>query len=251
MTAVLELQHVGLEYKVRHGLFNVFRHSALNDVSFSVERGETFGVLGRNGSGKSTLLKILAGLIRPTHGSITLPSGEITRSLLTLGLGFRMDLSGADNVLLSLALQGYSRKEARALIPEIEAFAELGKFFHEPVRTYSSGMRARLGFATGTCSNVDLLLIDEVLSVGDLQFREKAEATMMERMTGEQTVVFVTQAPPQVKKLCDRAVWLDGGEIAAIGQTEDVANSYVQAVGAKQPAATATKSAGAEKSTPE
>lgn len=229
MPSVLELQDVGLEYSIRHGLFNVFRHTALRHISFSIEQGETLGVIGRNGSGKSTLLQILTGLIVPTEGLINLPSGNITRSLLTLGLGFRMDLSGADNVLLSLALQGYSRRDARAAIPEIEAFADIGDFFHEPVRTYSAGMRARLGFATGTCSNVDLLLIDEVLSVGDMQFREKAEAAMTERLHGDQTVVFVTQGPAQLRKLCDRAIWLDKGEIAGIGRADDIADAYHQA----------------------
>lgn len=204
-------------------------------MSFNIERGETLGVLGRNGSGKSSLLQILTGLIRPTRGSIEMPSGDITRALLTLGLGFRVDLSGADNVILSLALQGYTRRDARALLPEVEAFAELGDFFHEPVRTYSSGMRARLGFATGICSKTDLLLIDEVLSVGDLQFRAKAESTMNERIAGEQTVVLVTQAPPQVRKLCNRALWLENGKVAEFGVAEEVATHYQQSMTLKTP----------------
>ncbi len=229
MTALLEISSVGMEYKVRHGLFRTFHHTALSDISFTIEQGETLGVIGRNGSGKSTLLELLTGLIRPTSGTIRSPLGAVTRSLLTLGLGFRTDLSGEDNVIVSLVLQGYSRKSARQLVPKISEFAELGPFFYEPVRTYSAGMRARLGFATGTHSNVDLLLIDEVLGVGDIEFRDKAEATMIERMGSEQTVVFVTQAPQQAARLCNRVLWLEQGNIRELGDAKEVANNYQQA----------------------
>lgn len=239
MATVLELHDVGIDYTVRHGFLRQFKHTALAGITFSIERGETLGVLGRNGSGKSTLLQILTGLIRPSTGTIDMPSGNITRALLTLGLGFRVDLSGEHNVLLSLALQGYSRRQARALVPEIKEFSEIEEFFYEPVRTYSAGMRARLGFATGVCSNVDLLLIDEVLSVGDMEFRAKAEATMTERIGGDQTVVFVTQQPQQVKRLCNRALWLDKGRMQELGTGESVASSYHQAITKQRENATA------------
>ncbi len=226
MDTVFDLQNVGLEYKVRQGVFKVFRHRVLQDVTFKVHRGETFGVLGRNGSGKSSLLQILSGLIEPSQGKLLLPSGHLTRSLLTLGLGFRADLTGEDNVIISLVLQGKKKSEARALIPSIQEFAELGEFFYQPVRTYSAGMRARLGFATGTCSEVDILLIDEVLSVGDIQFRQKAEKSMHDRIAGQQTVIFVTQSPGQVKSLCDRAIWIHDAAIREIGDPDHVAAEY-------------------------
>lgn len=233
MTTVLTLKNVGLDFKIRHGLFKTFHHTALKDVSLEVIKGETFGVLGMNGSGKSSLLQILAGLIAPTRGEISLPAGPITRSLLTLGLGFRPDLSGRDNVMIGLVLQGWTLRNARALIPSIEEFADIGKFFDQPVRSYSSGMRARLGFATGMCSKVDILLIDEVLGVGDARFRQKAESAMRERIAGEQTVIFVSQIPAQIATLCDRALWISNSEVKKVGHPQDVANAYTEFVQAR------------------
>ncbi|XOV89457.1 MAG: ABC transporter ATP-binding protein [Pseudomonadota bacterium] len=228
MTTVLSLQNVCLDYKSRTGAFRSFRHRALDDITFDIEQGETFGVLGKNGSGKSSLLLVLAGLVAPSSGKLLMPDGAKSRSLLTLGLGFRPDLTGADNVVLSLVLQGKSKKEARALLPSIEEFSEIGEFFRQPVRTYSTGMRARLGFATGICSEVDILLIDEVLSVGDAQFRQKAENVMMERLGGHQTVIFVSQAPPQIESLCGRALWIHDGKIESLDTAEHTANAYSQ-----------------------
>lgn len=231
MTSILSLRDVEFEYRTRQGIFKTFRHKALKSVSLDIIEGETLGILGRNGSGKSTLLQILAGLIEPTNGSISLSNPKITRSMLSLGLGFRPDLSGIDNTIISLVLQGKSKKEAEALLPEIEAFSELGEFFYQPVKTYSAGMKARLGFATGTCSEVDLFLIDEVLSVGDIQFREKAEQSMLHRISGKQTVVFVSQSPTQVSTLCDRAVWIHEGNVAAVGKPQEIAAEYTSVVG--------------------
>jgi lipopolysaccharide transport system ATP-binding protein len=211
---------------VRTSLFKTFRHTALQNISFDITRGETLGVLGKNGSGKSTLLQILAGLIEPSSGEILLPAEPLTRSLLTLGLGFRADLTGQDNAIVSLVLQGKSKKEAEALLPAIYEFSELGEFFQQPVKTYSAGMRARLGFATATQSEVDVLLIDEVLSVGDIQFRQKAEQLMLNRIGGHQTVILVSQSPPQIKSLCDKAIWIHDAEIVEIGDPDRVANAY-------------------------
>lgn len=233
MTTILSLKNIGLRFKIRHGLFRTFNHTALRDVSFDVSKGETFGVLGMNGSGKSSLLQILAGIIAPTHGQILLPCGPITRSLLTLGLGFKPELSGRDNVIISLVLQGWSLRAARNLVPSISSFADIGEFFEQPVRTYSSGMRARLGFATGMCSKVDVLLIDEVLGVGDARFREKAESAMKERIAGEQTVIFVSQTPSQIASLCNRALWISDSEVQKIGDPNVVADAYLSFVKAK------------------
>lgn len=231
MTSILSLSDVGFEYRTRKGLFETFRYKALDSINLDIIEGETLGILGRNGSGKSTLLQVLAGLIEPTQGSIQLKKPNLTRSMLSLGLGFKPDLSGIDNTIISLVLQGKSKKEAEALLPEIEAFSELGEFFYQPVKTYSAGMKARLGFATGTCSEVDLFLIDEVLSVGDIQFREKAEQSMLNRINGKQTVVFVSQSPTQVSTLCDRAMWIHDGNVAAVGDPHEIAAEYINVVG--------------------
>jgi len=172
-------------------------------------------------------LQILAGLIEPTSGELFLPVKPLSRALLTLGLGFRQDLTGEDNVIVSLVLQGKSKKEAKALLPGIQEFSELGEFFQQPVKTYSAGMRARLGFATATQSEVDVLLIDEVLSVGDIQFRQKAEYAMLNRIQGHQTVILVSQSPPQIRSLCDSAIWIHDAQIIEIGSPDKVARAYL------------------------
>lgn len=147
---------------------------------------------------------------------------------MTIGLGFKPDLSGRDNALLSAMLQGASNRQAQGYLEEIKEFSELGDSFEEPVKTYSSGMRSRLGFTTALISHVDILLIDEALSAGDAQFRGKAEAAMKERISGEQTVVFVSHSEGQVQKLCDRAIWLENGKVAAEGDTAEVLADYQQ-----------------------
>lgn len=225
---IIELKNVTLEYNTRVGLFKRFKHKALNNVSFTVNRGEVFGVLGGNGSGKSTLLQVLAGIFKPDVGLVEIDK-LTTRSLLSLGLGFNNQLSGRDNALISCMLEGYNKAQAKELLEEIKVFSELGEFFEQPVKSYSSGMRARLGFATGLKIKVDLLLIDEVLSVGDANFKNKAEAALLEKMKGEQTVVFVSHSAAQVKKLCERCIWLDKGKVQAVGLTESVMNKYQKA----------------------
>lgn len=225
---IIELKNVTLEYNTRVGLFKRFKHKALNNVSFTVNRGEVFGVLGGNGSGKSTLLQVLAGIFKPDVGLVEIDK-LTTRSLLSLGLGFNNQLSGRDNALISCMLEGYNKAQAKELLEEIKVFSELGEFFEQPVKSYSSGMRARLGFATGLKIKVDLLLIDEVLSVGDTNFKNKAEAALLEKMKGEQTVVFVSHSAEQVKKLCERCIWLDKGKVQAVGLTESVMNKYQKA----------------------
>jgi lipopolysaccharide transport system ATP-binding protein len=224
---VLETRNVILRYRTRSGFFKWFEHTALCGISFELKKGEILGVLGRNGCGKSTLLRLLAGLVEPTSGKI-LCEKNTRRALLTLGLGFRSDLSGRDNALLSAMLQGATKAEALESLSEIHEFSELGVFFDQPVKTYSSGMRARLGFATAIKTEVDVLLIDEVLGVGDFQFRKKAEATLKEKFNGSQTVVFVSHNADQVKNLCDRAIWLKDGTVKNIGDSEAVAESYFQ-----------------------
>lgn len=222
---ILSVSDVSLRYRTRSGFIHRFEHTALNNLSFEIHRGETIGILGRNGCGKSTLLRLLAGIIVPTEGVITCCK-TVKRSLLTIGLGFRPDLSGRNNALLSAMLQGMEKNDALEALEEIKEFAELGEFFEQPVKTYSSGMRARLGFATALKTEVDILLLDEVLSVGDTHFRKKAQAVLKERLNGSQTVVFVSHNAQQVDQICDRALWLEGGEVQALGATGEVRQAY-------------------------
>lgn len=222
---ILSAQDIHFTYKAQRGLFKSFTHHALRGISFDLYRGETMGILGRNGGGKSTLLRILAGIINPTKGKVEC-APSVTRALLTLGLGFMPNISGRENAVYSAMLQGMSRKKAKSIVPQIEAFSELGEFFDQPVETYSSGMKARLGFSTALMTEVDILLIDEVLSVGDAQFKKKAEAAMLDKIGGDQTVIFVSHNTDQVNKLCDRAIWIEDGVIREQGHTETISHHY-------------------------
>ncbi|WP_286981976.1 ATP-binding cassette domain-containing protein [Haliea sp.] len=230
-SAMLELVGVSHHYLVRKESFDHGVHHVLDDVSLQVLEGETLGIVGRNGAGKTTLLRLMAGILEPRQGRIRRRPGA-SCALLSLGLGFQDSLSGRDNALLSAMLQGVSKRDALASLEAIREFTELGDSFDEPVKTYSSGMRARLGFASGLLTHVDILLIDEVLSVGDADFRNKALAAMRERVSGEQTVVFVSHAEAQVKAICDRAVWIEQGRICAEGTPAEVIARYREPVGA-------------------
>ncbi|MCP5128966.1 MAG: ABC transporter ATP-binding protein [Pseudomonadales bacterium] len=222
---MLTLDRVSLSYKSRRGSFDHGSHHVLDGVSLKVYEGETLGIIGRNGVGKSTLLRLIAGILSPTSGTVRQRPGK-TASLLTIGLGFRPDLSGRDNAMLASMLQGATAKQARGYLEEIKEFSELGDSFEERVKTYSSGMLARLGFTTALKTHVDILLIDEVLSVGDAQFREKAEAAMKSRISGDQTVIFVSHVESQVRDICTRAVCLNRGAIVAEGEPGDVLGAY-------------------------
>jgi lipopolysaccharide transport system ATP-binding protein len=222
---MLELDDVSLSYHSRKATFDHGVHHVLDNVSLKLYEGEALGIIGRNGVGKTTMLRLMAGILAPNSGSVRQRPGK-SSSLLTIGLGFRPDLSGRDNALLSAMLQGSTRQQAQSFLEEIKEFAELGDSFEEPVKTYSAGMRARLGFTTALLTHVDILLIDEVLSVGDAQFREKAQRAMKERISGDQTVVFVSHIDAQVQALCDRAIWIDGGKIRREGETRSVLDGY-------------------------
>ena len=222
---MLELDNVSLSYHSRKASFDHGLHHVLDSVSLKLYEGEALGIIGRNGVGKTTMLRLMAGILAPNSGSVRQCPGK-SSSLLTIGLGFRPDLSGRDNALLSAMLQGSTRKQALSYLEEIKEFAELGDSFEEPVKTYSAGMRSRLGFTTALMTHVDILLIDEVLSVGDAQFKEKAQRAMKERIGGDQTVVFVSHMDAQVQALCDRAIWIDGGRIMSEGDTAGVLQDY-------------------------
>lgn len=222
---MLEFDNVSLSYHSGKKSFDHGTHHVLNQVSLQLYEGETLGIIGRNGVGKTTLLRLMAGILGPTHGKVYIHPGKSV-SLLTLGLGFKVELSGRDNAFLAAMLQGSTSKQAKSFLPSIEEFSELGESFNRPVKEYSSGMRSRLAFTTALMTHVDVLLIDEILSVGDAHFREKAERAMKSRITGEQTVVFVSHAAEQVKNLCDRVVWLDSGKVVAIGPAEETVDAY-------------------------
>lgn len=199
-------------------------HSVFSGVNLELFKGDRLGVVGSNGSGKSTLLRLMAKIHAPTSGHVAW-APEITVSLLALGLGFKPELSGRDNAMLAAMLLGFSRTVAKSNLKNIEEFCELGKFFDEPVKIYSSGMRARLGFATALLSDATVLLIDEVLGVGDHHFREKAASALRDQFDSR-TVVLVSHSNPQIESLCNRAVWLGKNGIEADGPVPEVLFAY-------------------------
>lgn len=204
---------------------------ALRDVSFEVERGETFCVVGENGCGKSTLLQICAGILAPSSGSVE-AHGRVA-ALLELGSGFNPEFSGRDNVYLNGAILGFSEKEMDKRYPEIEAFAEIGDFINQPVKTYSSGMSVRLAFAVAIHVDPEILLVDEALAVGDVYFRQRCMRKVHELKQRGITILFVSHATGDVKALGDRAMWLEKGSIKAIGKTDHVVHQYLAAMSAK------------------
>jgi lipopolysaccharide transport system ATP-binding protein len=223
---LISLNHAGICYGRRRGVFGT-RFWALKDVTFNLYTGETLGIIGRNGAGKSTLLRLLAGIIKPNRGSIDITPG-CRASLLSLQLGFVPNLSGRENAILSGMLMGLRRREIEAKLPAILEFSELGDFFERSINTYSSGMKARLGFSVAFQVDPDILLVDEVLGVGDAEFNQKSTLAMQEKIKANKTVVFVSHNPQMVQLLCDRVVWIENGKTRLEGKTEDVLNRYIQ-----------------------
>ena len=197
---------------------------ALRHVNFSVERGETVGIIGRNGSGKSTLLRVVAGIYPPDEGKVSV-QGEVS-TLFSLGTGFNAELSGRDNIYLDGIMMGLTKNQIDGIIDDIIGFAELGDFIDMPVRTYSSGMRARLGFAIAIHADKDIVLIDEIMSAGDAAFRQKAEAKM-NRIMGERTVILVSHAMGTIERFATRVIWLNRGVVAAMGEPKEVIEQYL------------------------
>ena len=213
--------------KGRRPLPHTFIQS-LDGVSLRVPQGQTMGIIGRNGAGKSTLLKIITGIYSPTSGTVEV-NGRIS-ALLDLGAGFHPDFSGRENILINGIILGMSRSEIRARMPAIIDFSELGDFVDEPVRTYSSGMYMRLAFSVATHVDPDILLIDEILAVGDEHFAHKSRAKMNEFKKGGKTIVLVTHDLNTVQTWCDRAAWIDAGRIRAVGIPSEVVTQYRDAV---------------------
>lgn len=199
-------------------------HHALNDISLRVEKGDSVGIIGKNGSGKSTLLKIIAGVLSPTAGEVTI-RGRIS-ALLELGAGFNPEYTGMENIYLNGTMMGYSRREMAQKVNAIVAFADIGDYIHQPVKTYSSGMFARLAFAVAINVEPEILIIDEVLSVGDTRFQVKCIDKMKELKALGTTILFVSHTAEQIKRFCNKAVWMQDGEIRQSGDAGEIVDNY-------------------------
>lgn len=238
VTAV-EVRNLSRNYSLSRSQFGRLRHLlspgrmragegiwALRDVSFSVTRGEAFGIIGANGSGKSTLLQIIAGILRPTSGTYEV-RGRLS-ALLELGAGFSPEFTGRDNVYLNASLLGLSREEIDDRFEDIERFAEIGSFISQPIRTYSTGMVLRLAFAVAAHVDPEVLIVDEALAVGDIAFRQRCMRRIHELRTRGVTILFVSHETSDVKALCERCLWLQKGEVQEIGEADEVVGKYLR-----------------------
>jgi len=236
----VDLREVSVHYRIPRERFHTFKEfaiqwlrrrvvyddlRALSAVTLRIARGESVAIIGRNGAGKTTLMKVIARVLRPGEGSVAVRG--VVAPLLELGAGFDMELTGRENVILNGAILGRSRKDMQQRLAHIIEFSELGQFIDAPLRTYSTGMVARLGFAVATDVEPDILIVDEVLSVGDLQFQQKCIARMHEFLERGATLVLVTHSVEQAVQLCRRVVWLDEGRVVADGPAAEVAEAYV------------------------
>lgn len=198
---------------------------AVKDVSFQIRRGEAWGIVGSNGSGKSTILKAVSGILKPWKGSITV-NGSIA-PLIELGAGFDGNLTARENIFLNGCILGHSEKYMKEHFDEIVEFAGLEKFLDSPIKNYSSGMKARLGFAVATSVKPDLLIVDEILSVGDFRFRKKCEQRVQEMLDRGTTLLYVSHTMPEVLRICQKAMWMDKGVIRMSGSAEEVCDAYL------------------------
>jgi teichoic acid transport system ATP-binding protein len=237
---IIEAKEINLMYKFiqtlefRNSLFRSFKKSekgsrsktvhALKDLTFNIERGKTIGLIGGNGAGKSTLLRIFANVYEPDSGEIKINTSSV--SLLALGAGFQNDLPGIDNIYLNGVLLGLTKQQVEEKIDEIIEFAEVGEFIHAPLRTYSSGMRTKLAFSIASHVEPELLLIDEVFSVGDARFKKKSDQRIRSLINENRTVIMVSHSLGVIEDLCDEVIWLDKGVIKEIGETKEVVKRY-------------------------
>lgn len=197
---------------------------ALTDINFKIKKGEVVGFLGNNGAGKSTLLKIVAGVMKPTKGNIVV-NGNIC-PMIELGAGFDMELTARENIFLNGAVMGYSKEFIHEKFDEIVEFSELREFLDAPVRNFSSGMIARLAFSISTVVEPEILIVDEILSVGDIAFKQKSENKMKSMIKGGTTVLFVSHDIRQIRELCDRVIWLENGKIKMTGKADEICDAY-------------------------
>lgn len=202
---------------------------SLKHVSFSLEKGDRMGILGLNGAGKSTLLKVISGVYKPTEGHV-IKHGKVV-PLLELGAGFDSQYTGRENIFLYGTVLGYSKSYLEEKYDEIVEFSELGRFIDVPIKNYSSGMKSKLGFSIATIANPDILILDEVLSVGDARFKKKSEAKIMQLMEGGTTVLFVSHSLEQVRRICNKAMILDHGTLKAIGDIDEISAEYSKMIG--------------------
>jgi lipopolysaccharide transport system ATP-binding protein len=239
MNPVIILDNISVRYRAPEEIIRTFKEyaiqnirrnlrfrsfDALKNVNLQVEEGEILGIIGRNGAGKSTLLKVISRVLVPTEGRVRI-RGKIS-PLLELGAGFHPELTGRENIFLNGTLLGHSRRDIESRLAEIVDFAELGAFIDSPLRTYSSGMGARLGFAVATSWLPEILILDEVLSVGDEAFRQKCKNRMQDFQDRGTTTLIVTHDSNMVENLCSRAIWMDHGEIKAIGPANEIVALY-------------------------
>ncbi|MCP4696490.1 MAG: ABC transporter ATP-binding protein [Gammaproteobacteria bacterium] len=235
---ILSVCNAGVFFRRKTGLFGGEAFWALKDISLDLYQGETLGIIGRNGAGKSTLLQLMAGIIKTDKGSLVRKKGY-RASLLALQLGFIHYLTGRENIILSGLLMGLRKKQVEAAMDEIIAFSELGDFIDQPIITYSSGMIARLGFSVAFYADPDIILVDEVLGVGDAEFSIKSTRMMQEKIHGNKTVVFVSHNAAMVKQLCNRVVWIEHGTTCREGEPTEVLSEYERQIAAEVNGATA------------
>lgn len=238
----IKVEHVTMEFKSTHDKIDTLKEylvrtikrdrtkskkvTILKDISFTIKRGEKLGILGFNGAGKSTLLRIIAGIYEPTYGKVTI-NGKIA-PLLELSAGFDKNYSGKDNIYLNGALLSLDKEFIDEKYDEIVEFSELGDYINVPIKNYSKGMKAKLGFSIATLINPDILIIDEILSVGDIKFRKKSGEALNNMMADGVTVLLVSHSINQVRRICDKCIWIDDGELIMEGDADEVCNAYVE-----------------------
>ena len=244
---MIEVEHVTMKFRMSdeplNSLKEVFTTAvkgklrfneflALDDVSFVLEKGKTLGLIGKNGTGKSTTLKLISGILKPTSGSIR-TYGNIV-PMLELGAGFDLELTGKENIYLNGAILGYSKEYLESKYDEIVDFAEIRDFIDMPIRNYSSGMMARLAFSIASVVQPEILIVDEILAVGDVAFQEKSFNRMKELMSGGATVLFVSHDLEKIEEMCDKVIWLNKGKVVMFGDTDEVCTAYKKATGIKE-----------------
>ena len=200
--------------------------NALSDISFKVEKGEVVGLIGSNGAGKSTLLKVVSGVMKPTKGTVKV-NGVIS-PMIELGAGFDMELTARENIYLNGAILGYSKKFLDNKFEEIVEFSELRDFLDVPIKNFSSGMTAKLAFSIATIVNPEILIVDEILSVGDIKFQEKSKNKMLEMIKGGTTVLYVSHSLESIKELCDKVIWIEHGKMIKMGEAKEICEEYYE-----------------------